>query len=209
MSSNSIEFVLFFGVVFFLYYVPLKEKTGAQNILLLLGSGFFYGLADWKMIPLLVLVSLSFYALGIGIGKSREDAPRRAAVLTALGVGLGVGLLLYCKYLNFFIGSFNRVFSALGLHANWGTFTILVPLGISFFTFKLISYVLEVYRGRMEPVRDIPAFGVYTFFSPLSSQGRLTGPTPLYSKCNRNVPLIILWQWMGAGRFCGECLRRW
>jgi D-alanyl-lipoteichoic acid acyltransferase DltB (MBOAT superfamily) len=192
MTINSIEFLLFFCAVFFLYYFLLKEKTKGQNILLLLASVFFYGLANWKIMLVLVSATFSFYALGISIGRSHEDAPRRAAVLTALGVCLGVVLLLYCKYLNFFISSFSRVFSILGLHTNLGTFNILAPLGISFFTFKLISYVLEVYRQRIEPVTDIAAFGVYAVFFPTILAGPIDRPNTFIPQVQSKRPFDYL-----------------
>ncbi|KAA6322096.1 Peptidoglycan O-acetyltransferase, partial [termite gut metagenome] len=155
MTFNSIQFLIFFLVVFFIYYFPLKEKRKEQNILLLLASYTFYGIANWKMIPLLLLATGTFYSLGILIGKSNQITPKKASLLTALGVCLGVGFLLYFKYLNFFITSFSDLFSSIGLTTNWSTFNIIMPLGISFFTFKLISYVIEVHRQHIEPTTDV------------------------------------------------------
>ncbi|WP_162510555.1 MBOAT family O-acyltransferase [Treponema endosymbiont of Eucomonympha sp.] len=102
--------------------------------------------------------------------------------MTTLGVCLGIGLLLYFKYLNFFITSFSDLFSAIGLHTNWSTFNIIMPVGISFFTFKLISYVLEIYRQRMEPVTDIVAFAAYAAFFPTMMAGPIDRPKCLCSQ---------------------------
>ena len=99
MIFNSISFLVFFAVVFFLYYFPLKEKTKAQNWLLLLASFFFYGYADWRMLPLLLIATTIFYFLGIAINT---NTGKKASRLTTLGILVGVGLLLYFKYLNFF-----------------------------------------------------------------------------------------------------------
>lgn len=175
MVVNSLEFLAFFAVVFFVYYFPLWERTTAQNWLLLAASYFFYGYADLKMLPLLVGATLVFYVLGIAIGKN-ESRERLMGWLMVLGVVLGVGLLAYFKYLNFFIEQFSALFNVLGLQTNWHTFSILLPIGISFFTFRLISYVLEIYFGRIEPCRDFVAFATYVSFFPCILAGPIDRP---------------------------------
>ncbi|MDR3171666.1 MAG: hypothetical protein LBU17_08590 [Treponema sp.] len=174
MTINSLEFALFLGTVFFLYYFPLKEQTRAQNILLLGASYVFYGIANWKMIPLLAVITGIFYGLGRAIGKAGDT--KQGSLLTALGVCLGLALLLYFKYLNFFISSFADLCTALGLAVNRHTFNIIMPLGLSFFTFKLISYVVEVHDHTMEPERDIISFAVYTAFFPALAAGPIDRP---------------------------------
>ena len=174
MVFNSIPFVLFFVVVFFVYWFPLKKNTKAQNIFLLVASYFFYGYADWKMLPLLMVATVVFYFLGIGIGRSESD--KKASWLRTLGVVLGVGLLLYFKYLNFFIESFANLFESMGLHTNWHTFNIIMPLGVSFFTFRLISYVIDVYNGEVEPTRDVVEFATYIAFFPCILSGPIDRP---------------------------------
>lgn len=174
MVFNSIPFVLFFVVVFLVYWFPLKRNTKAQNVFLLVASYFFYGYADWKMLPLLMVVTVIFYFLGIGIGRSESE--KTASRLRTLGVVLGVGLLLYFKYLNFFIESFAHLFESMGLHTNWHTFNIIMPLGVSFFTFKLISYVLEIYRGEIEPTRNVVDFAAYISFFPCILSGPIDRP---------------------------------
>jgi D-alanyl-lipoteichoic acid acyltransferase DltB (MBOAT superfamily) len=176
MMINSVKFLLFFTVVFFLYYFPLKEKTRPQNILLLLASYFFYGIAAWKMIPLLLAATVIFYGLGILIERSNATKPRTASFATTLGVCLGIGLLLYFKYLNFFITSFSDLFSAMGLRTNWSTFNIIMPVGISFFTFKLISYLLEIFRGKIKAETDIITFAAYVSFFPTMMAGPIDRP---------------------------------
>ncbi|MGM0933387.1 MAG: MBOAT family O-acyltransferase [Bacteroidota bacterium] len=168
MIFNSFSFLVFFVVIFFLYYFPLKEKTNLQNWLLLLASYFFYSYADWKMIPLLLGTTVIFYLLGIAIQTSTE---KKASLYTTLGVFLGIGLLLYFKYLNFFIESFSDLFNAIGLQSNWGTFNIILPLGISFYTFRLISYILEVNDGKIEATRDFVSFATYVAFFPTILSG--------------------------------------
>ena len=174
MIFNSLTFLLFFVVVFLIYWFPLKNTTRGQNIFLLLASYFFYGYADWKMLPLLIVATLIFYYLGKAIAGAKSE--KQGYWLTFVGVALGVGTLLYFKYFNFFIESFASLFNAVGLHANLHTFNIIMPLGISFFTFRLLSYIIDIYRGKGQPTDDIIAFGTYVAFFPCILSGPIDRP---------------------------------
>ena len=174
MLFNSPEFVIFFVVVFLTYHFVLKERTKAQNVLLLVASYFFYGYASWKMLPLLVVTTVIYYWLGQGIAGASTE--KRGNLLSGFGVVLGVGILLYFKYLNFFIESFAELFQAMGLKTSLHTLNIIMPLGISFFTFRLISYVIEINWGAIEPSRDIVAFAVYVAFFPCILSGPIDRP---------------------------------
>lgn len=174
MVFNSLEFLVFFVFLFFLYWIGLKEKTKVQNWLLLIASYFFYGYASWKMLPLLLVATAIFYGLGISISKAKSE--KQAGRLTTLGVIFGIGLLVYFKYLNFFIDEFATLLSYCGLHSNIHSFGILMPLGISFFTFKLISYVVEINRGKIEPTHDFVVFATYISFFPCILSGPIDRP---------------------------------
>lgn len=174
MIFNSLTFLLFFIAVFLIYWFPLKNTTRGQNIFLLLASYFFYGYADWKMLPLLIVATLIFYYLGKAIAGAKSE--KQGYWLTFVGVALGVGTLLYFKYFNFFIESFASLFNAVGLHANLHTFNIIMPLGISFFTFRLLSYIIDIYRGKGQPTDDIIAFGTYVAFFPCILSGPIDRP---------------------------------
>lgn len=176
MLVQSIDFFIFFAVVFVVYYFLLRNNAKTQNGWLLLSSYFFYGFAEWRMIPLLLGATVVFYGIGFLIGKYNQSDPRKASLLTTVGVLAGVALLLYFKYLNFFIGSFSTLINAMGLHVHWSTFHILLPLGISFFTFKLISYLIEIHRGRMEPSRNFVDFATYIAFFPTILSGPIDRP---------------------------------
>lgn len=176
MIVNSLNFLYFFILVFVVYYSILNNKSKAQNAWLLLASYFFYGFAEWKMIPLMLTATLVFYGLGLAIGKNVEKNEKKASLLTTLGVVLGLGLLLYFKYLNFFISSFSEFFNAMGLKTHWSLFNILMPIGISFFTFKLISYVIEVNRAHIEPCRNLVDFALYISFFPTILAGPIDRP---------------------------------
>ena len=174
MIFNSLNFLVFFIVVFLIYWFPLKNTTRGQNIFLLIASYFFYGIADWKMLPLLIVATLIFYYLGKAIAGAKNE--RQGYWLTFAGVVLGIGALLYFKYFNFFIDSFVSLFNAVGLHANLHTFNIIMPLGISFFTFRLLSYVIDIYRGKAQSTDDIIAFATYIAFFPCILSGPIDRP---------------------------------
>jgi alginate O-acetyltransferase complex protein AlgI len=182
MVVNSLSFLLFFIVIFSVYYFFLNGKGKAQNAWLLMASYFFYGFAEWKMLPLLLAATVIFYFLGLAIAKNADGHEKRASLIASAGVILGIGLLLYFKYLNFFISSFAAFFNAVGLHTSVSIFHILMPIGISFFTFKLISYVIEINRGNIEPCRNFVDFALYISFFPTLLAGPIDRPKGFLSQ---------------------------
>lgn len=182
MVVNSISFLLFFTVVFLVYYFFASKNAKIQNGWLLLSSFFFYGWAEWRMLPLLIISILIFYSLGLAIGYYNDHNEKKSSLLTTLGVVLGVGILLYFKYLNFFIESFGTFLNSVGLQTNLHSFSIIMPLGISFFTFKLISYVIEVHRQHISPCRDLIVFGSYISFFPTILSGPIDRPKQFLSQ---------------------------
>lgn len=198
MVFNSFNFWVFFSILLLLYYLVCRKSKLAQNILVLIASYVFYGIAEWKMLPLLVGITILFYFLGIGISKNSESKPRLSSFLTTSAVVLAVGLLLYFKYLNFFIEEFARLFNAIGLHTNPATFNIIMPLGISFFTFRLISYVVEIHRGKVEPSRNIIEFAAYIAFFPSILSGPIDRPNKFIPQL-QNVRLFSYDNFLNAG----------
>jgi D-alanyl-lipoteichoic acid acyltransferase DltB (MBOAT superfamily) len=174
MALNSFEFLLFFIVLFLIYYFPLKNNTRYQNVLLLLGSYFFYGYANIKLLPILIVTTVVFYYLGIALSRATNE--KKSSVLNTVGVLFGVGILIYFKYLNFLINSFADLFKLFGLNSNLHTFSIIMPIGISFFTFRLISYIIEIHRGKIEPTKDFVAFATYVAFFPTILSGPIDRP---------------------------------
>ena len=177
MIFNSIEFLVFFLVFFVLYYFLLKEKTKLQNVLILVASYVFYAFADWRILPLLVASTAGFYGLGIAVYNAKTE--RTKNLLTTLGVVLGLGILFYFKYANFFITSFSGLFESIGLATNWHTFNIIVPVGISFYTFRLLSYIIDISNGKYEPTRDAVVFSAYVAFFPSILSGPIDRPNLL------------------------------
>jgi D-alanyl-lipoteichoic acid acyltransferase DltB (MBOAT superfamily) len=178
MVVNSWPFLLFFIVVFIIYYLPIaKGNSKFQNAWLLLASYFFYGYIDVKMIALLLSSTVVFYLLGLGIRSQLDNEEfSKAAWIRTAGVLIGVSILFYFKYLNFFADSVAHLLSSLGMKATWTTLNIVMPVGVSFFTFKLISYVVEVCRERIEPTRDFVSFANYVSFFPTILSGPIDCP---------------------------------
>jgi len=193
MVFNSIEFPVFFIVVFSLYYFFAKEKTKLQNVLLLIASYVFYAWANWRILPLLAATTIIFYGLGIAISEAKKDGYK--SLFTIFGVILGIGTLLYFKYFNFFISSFKDLFESLGLQTHLHTFKIILPVGISFYTFRLLSYIIDIQRGKFKPTRDVIAFATYVAFFPCILSGPIDRPATLIPQlqCKRtfDYPLAV------------------
>lgn len=188
MVFNSFPFLIFFSVVLLLYYTIVRNRTTGQNVVLLLASYFFYGYASMKLLPILVVATLVFYYLGIYMRKVDEE---KASWLKVLGVVLGLGMLGYFKYLNFFIESFSSLLTVCGLTPNIHTLSIIMPLGISFFTFRLISYVIEVEQETMKPTRNFVNFATYVAFFPCI----LSGPIDRPDKFIPQLEQKRIWDW--------------
>lgn len=174
MVLNSLGFVLFFGVLFALYYSPFKPKWNFQNVLLVVASYVFYALGDWRFAPLLLGSTVLYFGLGLAVQKS--EGTKWAIRYTNFAVVLGIGLLIYFKYFDFFIDSFASLLRGVGLDVSWTTLNIIVPLGISYFTFKLISYVVEIHRGKLEATHDFVGFSAYVSFFPTIVSGPIDKP---------------------------------
>ncbi len=176
MVINSLAFLLFFLPVFALYFGVCRKHSNWQNLLLLIASYFFYAYTNWRAVPILLVSTAVTYYLGLQIQRFRADAPRKASLLTNLGVWLGVMLLLYFKYLNFFIESFEDLLISVGFSVSHHTLKIILPVGISFFTFKLISYLVEIHRNKMDAEADIVRFATYVAFFPTILSGPIDRP---------------------------------
>ena len=197
MVVNSYSFLFFFVIVFIVYYLPISRKNPLfQNCWILLASYFFYGYADWRMVPLLVGATVVFYFL-VGLLRREMDKgnKKNASRLTTLGVVLGIGLLFYFKYLNFFATSIAEVLQAAGLKVSWSTLNIILPVGVSFFTFKLISYVIEIHREHIMPSDNGIEFAAYIAFFPTILSGPIDRPDQFLPQLRRvhtlNHPLAV------------------
>lgn len=170
MNFNSIEFLTFFLCFFFLYWLIFKNNLKLQNILLLVGSYFFYAWFDWRFLFFLIAISVFNFYLGIAIEKAHNLKKRR--LLLYIGVFQGIGGLAVLKYFNFFIDSFNQAFQFFSINTNLQTINILVPLGVSFYTFRTVGYLLDIDKTKIKATTDLVVFLNYVSFFP----SLLSGP---------------------------------
>jgi D-alanyl-lipoteichoic acid acyltransferase DltB (MBOAT superfamily) len=169
MIFNSYEFVLFFLAFFILYWLVLGNNLKAQNLLLLFGGYVFYAWSDWRFLPYLIGISaLNFY---LGIYMEKTSNLRYKRWLLYAGLIQGVGGLVFFKYFNFFITSFKDAFQSLHININLYTLNIIIPLGISFFTFRTISYLLDIHKGKIQACKDWVIFFTYISFFPTVLSG--------------------------------------
>lgn len=164
MLFNSIEFVLFLPIVFCLYWFLFQKNLRYQNLFIIAASYFFYGWWDWRFLLLLILSSAGDFLLGIAMKSAQKDSARRFLLYTSVATNLGV--LGFFKYYNFFIESFASAFTFFGIPPNYQTLNIVLPVGISFYTFQTLSYTIDIYRGKIEPTRDLVSFFAFVSFFP-------------------------------------------
>lgn len=169
MPFQSLDFALFLTGVFVLHWFGTAGDTGRQNLLLLAASLFFYGWWDWRFLGLLIGATL-FNLLMARALEGATDKTRRALLLWT-AVLSNLSLLFLFKYLDFFVANFTRAFSLFGMRFPVGTLELVLPLGLSFYTFQAIGYVVDVYRGRCPAVRDPVVFMCFMTFFPKMASG--------------------------------------
>ncbi len=165
MLFNAPVFWVFLPVCFLLYW-ELDRRAGLrlQNLFLLVASYVFYGWWDWRFLVLIFASSLTDYLVGRGLARTREATGRRVLLLASLIVNLG--LLGFFKYWGFFVESTARLLTAAGMQPHLPVLRIILPVGISFYTFQTLSYTIDVYRGKAEPTKDVLAFFAFVSFFP-------------------------------------------
>jgi alginate O-acetyltransferase complex protein AlgI len=161
---NSLAFALFLPAVFLLYWAINAKEIKWRNGLILLSSLVFYGWWDWRFLGLILGSALLDFFIGGAIYASTNS--RHRGFLFALSLGFNLGALAFFKYFNFFIESFASVLSSAGLQPNIHTLEILLPVGISFYTFQTLSYTIDIYRNRLEPESNLISFASYVTFFP-------------------------------------------
>ena len=176
MLFNSFSFVIFFAIVLTLYWL-LHRDYRWQNALLLIASYFFYGAWNWKFLFLLWGSTAVDFLAGIRMGSARTPGARRGWLLTSLGYNLS--MLGFFKYFNFGVETLAVLLRHLGFEPHLPTLNVILPVGISFYTFQSIGYTLDVYRGRREPIRDPLAFAVYVAYFPQLVAGPIERSTTL------------------------------
>ncbi|WP_420806055.1 MBOAT family O-acyltransferase, partial [Lacinutrix himadriensis] len=163
MLFNSLDFAVFFPVVFVLYWLVAKNRN-YRNILLLVSSYVFYGWWDWRFLLLIAFSSLVDFLIGQKIYNTDSKKKQKQYLLVSLVINLG--FLVYFKYTNFFIDTFVDSFRLFGTELEVSTLNIILPVGISFYTFQTLSYTIDIYRKQLEPTKDWLAFFSFVSFFP-------------------------------------------
>jgi len=164
MLFNSIEFAVFLPVVFILYWFVFNRNLKLQNLFLVVVSYIFYGWWDWRFLFMMAFTTIVDYWVGLGLKRSNDN--KRRKVLLLISVILNLGLLGFFIYYNFFVDSFVGAFRLFGRELNIDSLNIILPVGISFYTFQTMSYAIDIYRRKMEATEDVIAFFSFVSFFP-------------------------------------------
>lgn len=174
MLFNSLQFLIFLPIVFILYWFVFK-KLRAQNLLVVVVSYIFYGWWDWRFLILIFITTLFSYISGLMINKFRE----KGKIICAVNIIINLAILGYYKYFNFFADNLQLLFSQFGYQLDWVTLDIILPVGISFYTFQALSYTIDVYRKDTPATRDFIAFTSFISFFPQLVAGPIERSTNL------------------------------
>lgn len=183
MLFNSINFALFLPIVFLLYWFVANKDYKYQNILLLVASYFFYACWDYRFLFLLVFSTLLDYFTGLKMFDSKTVSGKKFWFWLSILVNLG--FLGFFKYYNFFVNSFAEALANLGMHVEVWTLNVILPVGISFYTFHGLSYVIDIYYDRIKPERNFIDYSVFVSFFPLLVAGPIERATHLLPQIQR------------------------
>lgn len=185
MLFTDIIFAFFLPVVFCLYWFALKGRTGLQNALLLSSSYLFYGWWDWRFLGLIILTSATTYFAGMAARG------RHGKFYTTANITLNLGILCAFKYFNFFSENLVRLLNVFGLELGWFTIDVLLPVGISFYTFQAIGYSVDVYKGKVEACRNPLTFFTFIAYFPQL----VAGPIERASQLLPQISHRREWNW--------------
>jgi len=177
MLFNSLNFAIFLPVIFILYWFVTNKNLKAQNILLLVSSYFFYACWDWRFLFLLMFSTLLDYFTGIKMSEAKSKKIK--AFWFWLSISINLGFLGVFKYYNFFVESFASAIGNFGMQINPSTLNVILPVGISFYTFHGLSYVIDIYKDRIKAEKNFVDYSVFVSFFPLLVAGPIERATHL------------------------------
>ena len=177
MLFNSIDFAIFLPVFFLLYWFVTNINLKLQNFLIVVASYLFYGWWDWRFLSLIIFSTIVDFLVGLMLSKEENETKRKALLWTSILVN--IGFLGFFKYYNFFIENFTTAFSFFGNEIQTNSLNIILPIGISFYTFQTLSYSIDVYRKKLEPTKDYIAFAAFVSFFPQLVAGPIERATNL------------------------------
>ncbi|MBT8279918.1 MAG: MBOAT family protein [Bacteroidia bacterium] len=164
MLFNSLDFALFLPVIFILYWFVTNKHLRLQNSLIVLSSYVFYGWWDYRFLALILFSTIVDFLIGRLLNRSENQKHRKQLLLISILVN--IGLLGFFKYYNFFVDNFVEAFSFFGSEISPSSLNIILPVGISFYTFQTLSYTIDVYRRKIEPTHDFIQFAAFVSFFP-------------------------------------------
>jgi len=165
MVFNSTTFLIFFILFFFIYWgINNRLSIAARNLFIIISSYIFYGWWDWRFLSLIAFSTIVDFSIGYLLSKNKRDIFRKGLLIISIIVNLG--LLAFFKYFNFFIESLNVLLISFSMQVNITTLKIILPVGISFYTFQTLSYTIDVYKKKLEPTTDILSFFAFVSFFP-------------------------------------------
>lgn len=177
MFFNSIDFAIFLPIVFILYWFVANKNLKLQNFLIVAASYLFYGWWDWRFLSLILFSTIVDYLIGQKL-RTEENQTKRKTLLWA-SILVNLGFLGFFKYYNFFLDNFITAFSFFGTDIKANSLNIILPVGISFYTFQTLSYTIDVYKRKLEPTKDFIAFSAFVSFFPQLVAGPIERATHL------------------------------
>ena len=177
MLFHTIDFAIFLPIVFILYWFFAGKRVNLQNSLIVVSSYVFYGLWDWRFLSLIVFSTIVDYSVGYKLKKEKNQIKRKLLLWISILVNLGI--LGFFKYYNFFLENFISTFLFFGTELKASTLHIVLPVGISFYTFQTLSYTIDVYKRNLEPTKDFIAFSAFVTFFPQLVAGPIERATNL------------------------------
>ncbi len=177
MLFNSIDFAIFLPIVFILYWFVTNKSLKLQNVLIVAASYLFYGWWDWRFLSLILFSTIVDYAVGRKLRIEENQGKRKFLLWTSILVNLV--FLGFFKYYNFFLDNFITAFSFFGTEIKANSLNIILPVGISFYTFQTLSYSIDVYKRKLEPTKDFIDFSAFVSFFPQLVAGPIERATHL------------------------------
>ncbi|MFT6127470.1 MAG: D-alanyl-lipoteichoic acid acyltransferase DltB (MBOAT superfamily) [Polaribacter sp.] len=177
MFFNSLDFAIFLPIVFTLYWLLNSKSLKLQNVLIVAASYFFYGCWDYRFLALILFSTIIDYLVGRQFAITLNSKTRK--ILLWISILVNLGFLGFFKYYNFFIDNFIGAFSFFGKDISISSLHIILPVGISFYTFQTLSYTIDVYRNKLEPTKDFIAFTAFVSFFPQLVAGPIERATHL------------------------------
>lgn len=184
MLFNSIDFAIFLPIVFVLYWFVVNKKLKQQNFLIAASSYLFYGWWDWRFLCLIFFSTIVDYSIGLRIPKENNKVKQKSLLWLSIFVNLGI--LGFFKYYGFFLDNFIAAFTFFGFRMTGNALNIILPVGISFYTFQTLSYTIDIYRNKLEPTKDFVAFCAFVSFFPQLVAGPIERASNLLPQFHRN-----------------------